>query len=501
MFDYLKKVIEHISDISASIDNYKMLSPSGAMPVVAQVNKALRLIKKHQLAEAETILLEAEETFGANESVYRTLGFVYELKKDFELASKYFQKALNLDPIKKDLFIRLGYAQLSARANKEALKTFEKAKKVFPLDSEILTGAGMALYRMEEFESARVEFTKAFSIDGHNMNALFLTATIDVMLGDYERAETRLSLLVKVMPTYAHLYEYAKLKMLKQDYKSAKTYAQMSLKSNKKFLPSYILLAEISQMEFDTLGALDWLKKAEDEELQSEALYLTRANICMFSEDFISALEAYQKVLDFEQSKITDMKILICKILLDDLEDKESIVTALLADIDGEENSNECKAVTFMLGGVWNYKRQNFVLAEEYFRKALQITLKLPVAYYLLAKIYQQMNDSYKLDKYYNLTIEKNPYHYNAHKDFIEYLIENEKFEDARYKIKKALKFFKDDSTLENLLFYTGFRLIDEKTSDYNVKELIKLAEKLEKNSTFLYANEKQTLVEKLNEF
>ena len=189
---------------------------------------------------------------------------------------------------------------------------------------------------------------------------------------------------------------------------------------------------------------------------------------------------------------------MIWQILLDDIENKENSVIAFLADTVDEVDS-ERKAVGFMLGGVWYYKQRNYLLAEEYLKKALQITLKLPVAYYLLAKIYQQMNDFYKLDKYYNLTIEKNPYHYSAYKDFIEYLIEKEKFEEARYKIKKALKFFKDDSSLENLLFYAGFRLVDEKTSDYNVKELIKLAEKLEKNSTFLYANEKQALIEKLN--
>ena len=500
MFDYLKKIIEHVRQISECIDDYKTLSPSGAMPVVAQINKALKYIKKQKVDEAEIILLEAEETFGAHEGIYKTLGYIYELKKDFELASKYFQKALNLNPIKKDLFIRLGYAQLSARLNDKALKTFEKAKKVFPLDSEILTGAGMALYRMEEFEQARAEFTKAFSIDGHNMNALFLTATIDVMLEDYDRAETRLSLLVKILPNTVHLFEYARLKFLKQDYNNAKTYAKMALKTNKKFLPVYLLLADICNAEFDIEGARSWIAKAEDEELQSEALYLTKANLAMFNEDFSCALESYQKVLEFEQSKTIDMKILICQILLDDIESKETYVTAFLADTVNEVD-NECKAVGLMLGGVWYYKQQNYSLAEEYLKKALQITLKLPVAYYLLAKIYQQMNDSYKLDKYYNLTIEKNPYHYNAYKDFIEYLIENGKFEDARYKIKKALKFFKDDSILENLLFYTGFRLVDEKTSDYNVKELIKLAEKLEKNSTFLYANEKQTLVKKLNEF
>jgi len=436
--------------------------------------------------------------FPANEPVYKTLGYVYEAKKDYALASKYFQKALNLNPIKKDLFIRLGYSQLSARMNEDAKKTFEKAKKVFPLDAEILTGMGMALYRLEEFEQARVEFTKAFSIDAHNLNALFLTATIDVMLEDYDRAETRLSLLVKLAPNTAHLFEYARLKYLKQDYANAKSFAKLALKTNKKFLPVYTLLAEICQCEYEFDEALDWLNKAEQEDLISAPLYQARAGINMFIEDFEKAREAYIKVLEYEQNKTIDMKILVCEILLGMLDNKVFIVETLLEENESESD-NERKAVGYMLGGVWYFKLGDFVKAEEFLKKALQITLKLPAVYYLLAKIYQNSNDAYKVDKYFNLTIEKNPYHYKAYCDFIEYLIGQNKFEDARYKIKKALKTFKEDTFLENSLFYTGFRLLDEKSSDYNVKELIKLSEKLEKKSTFLYAKEKQTLIERLN--
>lgn len=491
MFDYLKKILEQVRQISDNVDDYKKLSPSGAMPAVAQVNTALKLLKKNKIEEAEALLLEAEELYPASETVFRTLGYVYESRKEFEKAAQYFQKALNLNPIKKDLFMRLGYAQLSSRQNEAARKTFERALKLFLLDAEVITGYGMALYRLEDFEEARKQFVKAFSIDGRNLNALFLTATIDTMLGDYERAETRLSLLVKLAPNTAHLYEYAKLKKLKGDYDMAEKLALRAIDSNKNFLPAYILLAEIFQMRFDLDKALEWLQVAEDNELNSAALYMARANICMYKEDFDSALAAYRKVLEYEQSKYTDMKILICEILLDNIEGKEDIVKTMT---DGEDNES-----AYMLLGVWNYKIGNITAAEEFFKKALHITLKLPVVYYRLAKIYQAKGEDYKTDKYFNLEIEKNPYHFKSHRDFIEYLMNKGNFEDARFKIKKALKLFPENPELENLLFYTGFRLVDEKTSGYNVKELLKLAEKLEKNSTFLYADEKNILSEKFS--
>lgn len=497
MFDYLKKIIEQVRQISENVDDYKKLSPSGAMPGVAQVNSALKLLKKNKLDEAEDLLLEAQELYPANESVFRTLAYVYEARRDFPNAIRYFQKALDLNPIKKDLFMRLGYAQLSARENDGACKTFEKALKVFKLDSEVITGHGMALYRLQKYEEARSEFVKAFAIDSRNLNALFLSATVDVMFNDYERAETRLSLLIKLAPNTAHLYEYAKLKKLKGDYDSAFALAVRALDTNKNFLPAYILLAEINNCRFEADEALEWLRKAEDAELFDASLYMARANICMFKQDFETALAAYRKVLEFEQDKSTDMKILICEILLDKLEGKEQAVGAMLEGIEDDE-CEERKAVAYLLAGVWQYKTRNFKNAEDLFKKALQITLKLPVVYYLLAKIYQALSEDYKTEKYFNLEIEKNPYHFAAHKDFIEYLLSKENFEDARFKIKKALKLFPHCTELENLLFYAGFRLLNDKSSEYNVKELLKLAEKLEEKATFLYADEKNALLEKI---
>lgn len=490
MFDYLKKILEQVREISQNVDDYRKLSPSGAMPAVAQVNKAIKLLKHKKKQEAEALLLEAVDLYPGNEAVFRTLGYFYETEREFVKAADFFQKALNLNPIKKDLFMRLGYAQLSARLNEEARKTFERAKNVFKSDADIITGYGMALYRLEKFEEARVELVKAFAIDSHNLNALFLTATIDVMFGDYERAETRLSLLVKVAPNTAHLYEYAKLKKLKADYDSAITLAKRALETNKNFLPVYLLLAEIYNTKFEVQEALEWIKKAEDNELFSASLYMARANIYMFQEDFEQALAAYKKVLEFEQEKTTDMKILICEILLGNLEGKEDAVKALTKDDDCE--------VARMLLGVWNYKNGNLIAAEENFRKALQITLKLPVVYYLMAKIYEAGEDNYKTEKYYELAIEKNPYHFQAYKNFVEYYLKHEDFEQARFKIKKALKVFPNDTYFENLLFHTGFHLLNSQSSEYNVKELLKLAEKLEKNSSFLYADEKNALLEKI---
>ena len=499
MFDYLKKILEQVHQMDELVDDYKKLSPSGAMPSIAQVNKAIKLLKAKKIQEAEKILLEAEQIYPPSEAIFRTLAYLYESEKEFPKAIEYFKKSLHLNPIKKDLFLRLGYAQLSARDNEGALQTFDKALKVFPLDPEVITGHGMGLYRLGQYVDARTDFVKAFSLDAHNLNALFLCANVDVILGDYDRAETRLSLLVKLVPNTMHLYEYAKLKRIKLDWKNAEKYAKQIIKINKNFLPAYLLLAEIGFEQNDYRLALEWLDIAEKSGLITEALYLNRANICMYKEDFKSALEAYEKVAEYNVDKALEIQILSCKLLLDLPIENEKLLIILENNFEVEEDK-ELLAMQYVLMAIWHFKQNEMLKAEEFIKKALQITLKLPVVYYLLAQIYDDAGDVYKAEKYYNIVLEKNRNHYDAHKKYIEFLIKNKDYENARYKIKNALKIFPANSNLENLLFYVGFELLPQNADTYNVKELIKLAEKLEKNSTFLYAKEKEELLNRLHE-
>lgn len=498
MFDYLKKIIEQVIEINRSVDEYKELVPSSAFPAFAQINKAIKLLKQNRLEEAEKILLDAEEAYPPNEKVFRTLATLYEAERNYTKAIEYFKKAMVLNPIEKLLFVRLGYAQLALKQNEEALETFGRAMKIFDKDSEVIAGYGMALYRLKRFEKSREELTKAFALNAHNLNAMFLIATIDSELGDYESAEARFSLLVKIAPITSHLYEYAKLKFLKEDYDSAETLAKQAYESNKDFLPTYFLLAEICCAKFENEEALKWLKKAEENDFASAALYEAIGNIYLFMENFEGGLEAFNKANSYEQCLSVLVKLLICEMMLDKLDDAERLVKLYVSTIETAQ-TEDWKAWIYLMQGVFEYKMGSKIQAEDYLKKALQVTLKLPIAYYLLAKIYDGSSDNYKAEKYYGLTLEQNPRNLQAYKDFVEHYLKCEKFDEARFKIKTALKYFPENLFFENRLFYAGFRLLDENYSEYNVKELLKLAEKLEKKSTFLYADEKEALLAKLN--
>ena len=123
-----------------------------------------------------------------------------------------------------------------------------------------------------------------------------------------------------------------------------------------------------------------------------------------------------------------------------------------------------------------------------------------PFCYHLLAKIYAETNDEYRAQKYFELTLEKNPRNFDAYKDYVDFLLQNKRYENVKYKSKSALKLFVNNYYFENMLFISEFKLLEGKFDEYNVKELIKLAEKLEKNSSFMYYDEKNVLLEKLKD-
>ena len=498
MFDYLKRILEQIREISSGIDDYQKLSPSGAMPAVAQVNKALLLIKDKKLDDAENVLTEAEQVFPPNEGIYKTLGYIYEIKRDFPNVIKYLKKAYQLNSIKKDTIMRLGYAELSDARYNDALETFDKAIKLFPLDSETISAHGMALYKLGQFEDARTDFMKAFALDSHNLNALFLCANVDVMLGDYSKAEPRLALLVKVAPITIHLYEYANLKRLQKHFDEALKYAQQIIEKNKSFLPAYILMSEIYTENGEFVKAKQIIKNAESNELYSDMLYISKANLYLFTDDYEIAREAFEKAVDFGvEDEIINDKIFVCKLLstLDDNLTDE--VIAITQDVENEKNL-DIKALKYLILGIWNYREHNYKHAEEFLRKSINIAEQPPVAYYTLAKTYVQLEDEYRAEKYFKLTLEKNPKNFDATKDYLDYLIRLQRFEDVKFKSQSALKVFINNYYFENMLFYSEFKLLNDNFDEFKVKELLKLAEKLEKNSSFMYYDERKILSDKL---
>ena len=95
-----------------------------------------------------------------------------------------------------------------------------------------------------------------------------------------------------------------------------------------------------------------------------------------------------------------------------------------------------------------------------------------------------------------------NPKYTTAYIDYVKYLISKDNFADAQRKLRKALKNEEDNIVLLNLMFNVSYILVKDKVCEYNVKEVLTVAEKIENINPdlFEYPVQKQELINLLQE-
>ena len=101
--------------------------------------------------------------------------------------------------------------------------------------------------------------------------------------------------------------------------------------------------------------------------------------------------------------------------------------------------------------------------------------------YFRLAKCYEALkNDDMTRDSY-DKVLKFNPKCLTAYIEYAKYLMSKKDYKDAKRKLSKAEKLDPYNQELLNLLFYTSYILVKEKVCEYNVKEAISIADRINK--------------------
>ena len=438
MSDWLKNIVEKIKHLSSSIDKFKEETVIQSLPSYTYVNRAKVLIEKNKYEEAKNILLEALELPQKDALVYKYLGSVYEKLGDFVNSVEAYQTSADLNPQDKIIWQRLGFALMTIKKYENAEKSFENANRVHAGNSDTYTGWGMALMKLNKFPEAHDKFVEAAKYNKYNFTAIFLCAVMEIKLEMYDKAEMKLTFLANVSPNANNTFEFARLKAIKNDYESAIHYAKKSLDFNKKMLPSYILLGQIyTQKYIETLANLGLC--------------------CVSRNEFEEAKPLLQKVMDKEPENKT--------------------VKQALAVIAYEDNDTE-KAM-----------------------ELLRVDDEDPVNEYYLAKCYERLGNDTKVRDSYENAVRLNPTYVQAFLSYAKYLISQEEYADAQRKLRKALKADSENIELLNLMFYVSYILVKNNVYEYNVKETLSVAEKIEKINPdlFEYPEQKHELTMLLN--
>lgn len=484
MSGWIKSIINKIKDLSVSVDSYQQDSIIQSLPTVAYVNKAKKLIEQKRYSEAEVILKKASDISTQDPLIYKYLGRIYENETKFKEAVEYYDISSKINPQDKEIWMRLGMCQLNSQMYDDALKSFEKADKVTPFNTDVQTGWGMTLMKLKKYALARDKFITASKISKYNFTAILLSAIMEIKLCDYESAEMKLEFLAKVAPNESSTYEYSNLKLLKSDYDAAEKYAKKSIQINKQMLPAYFVLGEVYSLKKDLENTEKIFKSAIDNDLENDILHFEWG-------------KAYVRFFDFEQAK-KHFQIALEK-------DKEYIDAKIGLSL-VEAHSGNFKPVDELKEKYGNnvYIQEAIALerlasgrvedAVEMFKKALRTDRKQTYNYLNLARAYQQLDEKDRVREYFEKFISENPQYVECFIEYSKWLIKISDFADAQRKLRRAEKIDKVNLEVLNLLFFTSYTLVKEKICEYNIKEAIMLAQKVQAVGKFEYEEQKLEL-------
>lgn len=492
MFDWLENITDTIKNLSSWVDRYKKDTIIQSLPTLTYVNRAKKLLAQDSCEMAEMVLLEALELPQKDALVYKYLGVVYERTGRNDLAVENYQISADINPQDKTIWQRLGFCLITAKKFEQAEKSFENSNRVQGGVSETFMGWGMALMKQEKYLEALEKFNLSAQCNKYNFSALFMSAVIEMKLEMYDKSEAKLSFLTKIAPNEGNTFEYARLRVIKDDYANAIFYARKALEYNPNMLPAYVLLGQIYTKLADKENALKAFETALGKELTASNLYLEWGKTLQKFECRDEALEKLEKAYELDAENIDVLATLgLSYAVANELAKAEPLLQKV------SEQNPENKQVKQALG-VIAYKNGEF-------EKAVSILTpddEDALSCYYLAKCFEYQGDDIRTVDYFEASLRINPKYIAAYVDYVKYLIGRGDFADAQRKLRKALKNDENNIVLLNLMFYTGYILVKDNVCEYNVKEVLAVAEKIENTGSdlFEYQEQKQELMTLLSE-
>ena len=477
MFDWLKQAAEKVKKISSYIDKYKKDTVIQSLPSYSCVSRAKKLLEQKKYIEAKAVLEKALSLPQKDALVYKYLGVVDEKLRDNTSAIENYQISADLEPHDKEIWKKLGFALIEAGKFERAEKSFENANKIQGNNTDTFTGWGMSLMKQKKYAQAREKFLEAVKYNKYNFSAVFLCAVMEMKLEMYNKAEMKLTFLANVCPNESNTFEFARLKAIKNDITSAIHYAQKSLEYNSKMLPAYILLGQLYANNFEKEKSIGCFEEAEQKNLASPVLYLEWAKVLEKFGDYDGAKLKLLKSAEFDGDNVEVMANLgLCCVNRREYEEAQPLLEKVLE----KEPENLIAKQAF---GIIDYENGNIDKAIEYFK----VNDEDCVSCYYLAKCYEKKNNDTKVKDYYEASITQNPRYLSAFLDYSKYLISKSEYDEARRKLRKALKFDENNTILLNLLFFVNYILVKDAVYEYNVRETIKIAQKIEEINPDLF--------------
>ncbi|HAD98489.1 MAG TPA: hypothetical protein DCG19_13855 [Cryomorphaceae bacterium] len=118
------------------------------------------------------------------------------------LAKYYFQRILEINPNRADIYFKLGVYYMQQDQPNRAMESYTKAIQLNPNDADSYFNLGFILTQVQEYEQARDYFTKAINTREKNYKAYYGRAYTYEMNGMYQEAKADYLKAIESNPAY-----------------------------------------------------------------------------------------------------------------------------------------------------------------------------------------------------------------------------------------------------------------------------------------------------------
>lgn len=184
------KLAKHFLAVGAFKEAKKSLSeiPDEVRSEEASGELALANFMSDDLDEAERVCRASILKDGDNVTAYCHLSTVYNMRKDFDNAEYYYQKALSARKGEKGEEYNLATCSIEREDHLTAKECLEKILEERPYEASMRFFHGISLLNIGEYDRAEKEFSYAYRINPEDFITLYyLRLTKDIIAGDTEK--------------------------------------------------------------------------------------------------------------------------------------------------------------------------------------------------------------------------------------------------------------------------------------------------------------------------
>jgi superkiller protein 3 len=130
--------------------------------------------------------------------VYKSIGWFHMNKEQYEQAIEYWQKALQIDPNTPGIHYNIALALMGQNKQNRAIEELEKDIRISPGSASSHFLLGQLYLRQKEYEKAGNSYEKAIEIEPNFTNAYYGLFTLSTRLKQQEKAKTYMAIFKKL---------------------------------------------------------------------------------------------------------------------------------------------------------------------------------------------------------------------------------------------------------------------------------------------------------------